>query len=207
MIASNEPMPQQNSYAFRGVHMDHRADDPEGWLGTIVNEAIRLSEFWQVRTTLDPETQLEILVDTYRLMARSEVCERPKEYLFWVLTGWLHFKAYMGPDAPLDQQDYLGKLWNRRDAIFKEHRWPGKDDNGDPWTPKDHLDELPTDYVAWSEEFSAAIEHMNRLAFRKVCEKSGVPEIAELKETDPVEFRRRCKIGSGLSEVYGRLGN
>lgn len=39
----------------------------------------------------------------------------------------------------------------------------------------------------WNGEFSATYDDLRKRAFREVCEKYGVPGIADLRENDPEE--------------------
>jgi len=169
--------------------------DPDGWNRTILAEAMGAVERLRAASGQDDDEYVAALVGLYRMAYRAHVWRLPREQFFWMLAFRLTIDAYVGPDAVIDQKDYLGALWDRLEAIRRRHGWPEEDENGDPWSPEGHLGKLPKDYAAWAAEFDAKAEVMERAAFRAVCERHGVPEIADLAEHDRPEYERRMKIG------------
>jgi len=196
MIATNDRQQNERFDAFSRLEgLILRETDPDAWNASVLAEARGLCKRWCNLSKSDDRERIAVLVGMYRLSIRAKIYRAPKEYFFWLLTGWLHIEAHVGPAALLHDKRHLGPLWRRLEAIRKKHRWPKEDENGDPWRPEEHPDQVPDDYVAWMTEFERVADKMERAALRAVCEKHGVPEIAELKETAVAEFERRCKIG------------
>ena len=169
--------------------------DSDRWGRTIQAKAMGTVERLQTIQDKRSDEYMAAWVELYRLAYRAHVFRLPREYFLWLLVGRLGIEAYVGPDAVLNQKDYLGPLWDRLEAIRRRHGWPEEDENGEAWSPEEHLDKLPKDYAAWSAEFEAKAEAMEKAAFRAVCERHGVPEIADLAEHDRPEYERRMKIG------------
>ena len=107
----------------------------------------------------------------------------------------------------MNGNEYLGSLWKRRDALLRKYGWPEDDENGDPWVPEERLDAVPEDYAAWEREFGAKADAMEAAAFRAVCVKYGVPEVADLRETRPEEFGRRLGVGQRQAAKEAREGD
>jgi len=170
-----------------------RQTEPEAWRESIRAEVLPLTERW-AKAPKGPQ-QTRALADLYRATRRAFIPSMPAEAFFYMLAAHLHVEAHCGPDALLHQKDYLGPLWHRLEAIRRRHRWPENDEDGDLWCPEEHIDPLPADYVAWREELEQALPAMERASLRAVCQKYGVPEIADMKETDPTEFKHRCDRG------------
>ena len=170
--------------------------DPDAWAASVLAKALDLAERWGNVSDADGPARIETLVGMYRLSSTARVFGRiPAEYFFWMLAVSLHVEAHIGPEALVNQKEYLGPLWDRREAIWANHGWPAEDEDGNRWHPADHLDQTPEDYNTWAEELDRVADEMDRAAFHAVCEKYGVVDIVELKETDPAEFERRCMIG------------
>ncbi|KKL63523.1 hypothetical protein LCGC14_2174280, partial [marine sediment metagenome] len=148
-----------------------READPDAWNRTVLVEAMGILKRWQAIGDFDHEGTTGVFVDLYRLACRARAFRIPQEHFFWLLTTWLHMAAHVGPDAVLHQKEHLGPLWERLEAIRKRHGWPKNDENGDPWSPEDHLDQVPEDYAAWAEEFERVADEMETAAFQAVCEK------------------------------------
>ncbi|MBE3097980.1 MAG: hypothetical protein IMZ44_12750, partial [Planctomycetes bacterium] len=100
----------------------------------------------------DENTETKAVVAFYRLAYRTALFA-PKECFFWLASTRLHMEADVGPDALVNGKEYLGPLWDRKDAIYRNHGWPKDDEDGDLWIPEEHVNPLPEDYMAWSEEF------------------------------------------------------
>ena len=172
-----------------------RKTHPSVWKQVIAGLALDLVMQLDSLKDLPEAERIHVLIGGYRLCSRAIMPALPREYLFWLLAGHLAVEAMVGPDALICQKDYLGPLWERLEEIHRKHGWPAEGEDGGPWIPEDHLDSLPEDYLAWQEEFSQMIKPMENTAFRAVCMKYGVAEIADLREADPVEYQRRCKLG------------
>ena len=84
-----------------------------------------------------------VFVDLYRLVYRAGVFRIPKEYFFWLVAIRLLVESQVSPDALVCQKDYLGPLWERRDAIWQKHGWPEEDDEGEVRSPEGHVDPVP----------------------------------------------------------------
>ena len=173
-----------------------RQTQPEVWRAGILADVVPLAERWANAGGGDEsEETIRALVDLYRATRGAFLPAMPAEALFYMLAACLHVEAHCGPNAPLHGKDYLGPLWDRLEAIRWRHGWPQDDEDGGPWCPEEHVDPLPANYVAWAEEFERAQPGMERASLRAVCERYGVPEIAEFKEADPAGFERRCQRG------------
>ena len=205
MIQSNDHLRRRSLNSFHRLDsLVLRETNPDAWNGTVLIEALDVLKRWQAIDDSGDEEKARIFVDLYRLAYRARVFRIPKEYFFWLVAIRLRMEAQIGPDALVHQRGYLGPLWERRDAIWKKHGWPEEDDDGDPWSPEGHLDRVPDDYAAWSGGFERTADQMGKAAFRAVCEKHGVPEIADLEENDPAEWERRWRIGSALGREFGK---
>ena len=196
MIASNDWREQERQDALSRLEtVVKRRMRPEEWRKQFVAQVLGAVEPWrQVKDEGGPEG-IKALVDVYHVTRRIATPAIPTEYFFWVLSARVHMEAHVGPEAMLYQKDYLGPLWDRRPAIRQKYGWPEEDESGEPWSPADHPEQLPRDYVAWSAEFDAVADDMEKAALRAVCEQYGVPEIVELEEQDPGEYGRRCEVG------------
>jgi hypothetical protein len=195
MIRWNNQLRRQALDCFcRLDSMALRQMDPDAWNRTVLAEALSIFKRLGAAEDGDCDEHTSALVDMYRLAYRARVWRLPKEYLFWLPVARLHVEAHVGPDALLEQEEYLGPLWRRLEAIRARHGWPDKGNGGDEWDPEEHLDQLPDDYVAWSDEFDRVADQMEKATLRAVCDRHGVPEIADLKEQDTAEFERRCKV-------------
>lgn len=197
MIADNDQWKRRDRLdAFRWLDsLILRKTDLAIWKQVIAGLALDLARQLDGLKDLPDAGRIPVLVGAYRLCFRAIIPGLPREYLFWLLVGHLAVEAMVGPDALICQKDYLGPLWERLKEIQKKHGWPDEEEDGDPWSPEDHLDRLPDDYLAWQAEFSQAAKPMEDAAFRAVCTKYGVEEIAHLKENDLAEYDRRCRIG------------
>ena len=205
MIAPNDWRQRERLDALsRLENLVLRETDPEAWDQTVLAEALDLRKRLQSTEWADTEERTRLFADMYRFAYITRTYGPPKEYFLWLLTVFLHIEAHVGPDAVLHRKEYLGPLWDRLDAIHERHGWPKEDDEGDPWCPEHHLDEIPEDYGGWVAEFDRVHEEMEGTSFRAVCQKYGVPEIADLKESDPEEYERRWKIGHDYSVGPGR---
>jgi len=180
--------------------------DPDRWNRTILAEAIGAVEQLRAASDTDGDQYVAALVGLYRLAYRVHVWRLPREYFFRLLAGRLTIEAHVGPDAVLEQKDYLAPLWDRLEAIRRRHGWPEEDGNGDPWSPENHMERVPDDYAAWAAEFESKAEAMEIAAFRAVCERHGVPEIADLAEHDRPEYERRMKVGHEHEQGLRREG-
>lgn len=125
-----------------------RETDPDTWNRIVLAEALGMLKRLEAAEDGDSDEHTSALVDMYRLAYRARVWRLPKEYFFWLLVARLHVEAHVAPDALLEQEEYLGPLWRRLEAIRARHGWPDKDNGGDEWDPEEHLDQLPEDYVA-----------------------------------------------------------
>ena len=122
MIPSNDHLRHRSLNSFRRLDdLVLRETDPDAWNSTILVEALGILKRWQAIDKLGPEETTRVLVDLYRLAYRSSVFRAPREYFFWLVAIWLNVEAHVGPDALLYQEDYLGPLWGRRDAIWEKH--------------------------------------------------------------------------------------
>jgi hypothetical protein len=203
MIADNTPWkrPDDINAFSRLDSLILRQANPEAWKQAVQAEAVATMQevdvaFGQDREGLrSDERVIKALVRAYRLAHAVECAEGRREYFFWAVLTWVHLEAHVGPDALLHQDGYLGPLWKRLDAIQKKYGWPEEDDEGEVWEPDEHVNPLPDDYIAWTEEFNQQADAMEKAAFRAVCRKYGVEEIAHLKENDLAEYDRRCRIG------------
>jgi hypothetical protein len=101
----------------------------------------------------DDDEMTRIAVEKYRLISQHLPFEPRryvgwKEFVFYQMASRLVMEAEVGPDATLRKYDK--ELCERHAAIYEKHGWPHEDEEGDPWSPEDHLseDEIPDDYKA-----------------------------------------------------------
>ena len=94
-----------------------RETQPEVWNQTVRAEAVRAVGRLKAAREASSDEYVKALVDLYRLVYRAAPARMPKEYIFWLLCGALQEEAHGGPDALVNQQEYLGPLRDRLEAI------------------------------------------------------------------------------------------
>jgi len=207
MIADNDWRQRERLDALSRLEdLILRETDPEAWDKTVPPRAAGLAKRWSDVAEEDTPDRTAVLAEMYRLSSEAKVCRGAREYFFWLLTGYLHLEAHVGPEAVVHRKEYLGPFWDRLEAIRKRHDWPEEDTNGDPWNPHEHLDQVPEDYAAWEAEFDRVVGDMERAALLAVCRQYGVPEIAAMKENDPEEYERRYRAGKAYADREGAAG-
>lgn len=178
-----------------------RLEDPEKWKHLAYAKAIAILDQARAADAVgNEEGATRAFVALYRLAYRADL-PMPKEYFFWLASLRLHMEANVGPDAIINGKEYLGPFWDRLNEIRSKYGWPKDDEDGDTWEPENHVDPLPEEYVAWNEELNRVAEGMDKAAFRAVCRKYGVEDIADLTENDPAEYERRSKIGHDFARL------
>ena len=144
MIRSNDHLRQRSLSSFRRLDsLVLRETNPAVWNRTVLAEALDILGRWQASDSSSREETVGVFVDLYRLVHRARVFRIPKEYFFWLVAIRLLVEAQVGPDALVCQKDYLGPLWERRDAIWAKHGWPEEDDEGEVRSPEGHVDPVP----------------------------------------------------------------
>jgi hypothetical protein len=93
----------------------------------------------------------------------------------------------------------------RYEALREKYGWPEEDEEGEMWSPEDNIpaDELPADYVAFSEWAEGRFEPEETANLRRVFVRSGVEDILDLRERNPEEFHRRMKAGEEFNAWAG----